>query len=237
MLFCLSARPAKPRSQLVICPQVGCTDCTFASIKRPFFLVLICAKLSIYLFPAVHRQRGRQQWAWPGRWTRKFLCFHRCQINMLFRLGSTSWVSEARYCWMLYNGYLSTCMQLKRKRRGRREIRSHRPAPATATRRFLKSPVDDWRGTCIWTGLHRVSKFLCLANVAPPGRQHAAAAWLRLFSHRRWTFSHHQGLVARASAQRRAGWLRWSSWRRPWVTQTPSGRKTLSGTGNHSASW
>lgn len=76
-------RPAKPRSQMMTCPQVGCTDCTFASIKTPF----PCANLS-----AIHRRRRRQR-VWAGRRKRKFLSFHRCQINVVFRLGSPSRVS------------------------------------------------------------------------------------------------------------------------------------------------
>lgn len=58
-------------------------------------------------------------------------------------------------------------MKRMRWRRKSRVIRGHRSAPATAPQRFLKSPVDNWRGTCICTDLHRVGKFSLKAAVWP----------------------------------------------------------------------
>lgn len=61
-----------------------------------------------------------------------------------------------------------------RRRKWRRPIRtrSHRLALATRPLRFLKSPVGNLRGTCIWFGLHQVGTFLSLETVE--------AVWLRL---------------------------------------------------------
>lgn len=54
------------------------------------------------------------------------------------------------------------------RRRKSRTIRGHRSAPATAPQRFLKSPVDNWRGTCICTDLHRVGKCFSLTAAVWP---------------------------------------------------------------------